>query len=227
MENQKIYTIKISEALKDKCGCPLCTLEERTERDEIERILGASMMEPDVRIKTNELGFCGAHYEKLMKESNRLSLALMLETHLTEFGSKLFANGLLQSAPDPKKQIPLLAKNQASCYLCSRVGGFMSEALAVFLHMYKTDEQMDGKIKEQPYICLKHQKQLFELGQKALPKDLYKKFCKTVNELGLAYTQELIGDINWFCKKFDYRYRNEDWKNSKDAIERAVKFLKD
>ena len=26
-----------------------------------------------------------------------------------------------------------------------------------------------------------------------------------------------------FCKKFDYRYKDEDWKNSKDSVERAVK----
>ena len=36
---------------------------------------------------------------------------------------------------------------------------------------------------------------------------------------------ELRGDVSWFCKKFDYRYENEDWGNSKDAVERAIKFL--
>ena len=29
-------------------------------------------------------------------------------------------------------------------------------------------------------------------------------------------------DISWFIKKFDYRYENESWKNSKDAVERTV-----
>ena len=29
-------------------------------------------------------------------------------------------------------------------------------------------------------------------------------------------------DISWFIKKFDYRYENESWKNSKDAGERTV-----
>ena len=184
-------------------------------------------MEPDVRIKTNELGFCHEHLEDLLKESNRLSLALMMQTHITEFAKKLYANALLQSSPDPKRQVSLLAQKKDSCYLCSRIDTFMSATISTFLHMYKTDEQMDEKIKEQPYICMGHTRQLFALGQKALPKDVYKKFCKTVNELNLGYTQELLGDIDWFCKKFDYRYRNEDWKNSKDAVERAVKFMKD
>ena len=227
MVNEKIYTIKITEALNDKCSCPLCTIERQTQKDEIERILGAAMMEPDVRIKTNEMGFCERHLENLLKESNRLSLALMLQTHITEFSKGLYANALLQSSPDPKKQVSLLTKNKQSCYLCDRVNTFMAATRSAFLYMYKTDPEMDSKIKEQPYICLKHMRQLFEEGQKALPKDLYKKFCKTVNELNLAYTQELLSDIDWFCKKFDYRYRNEDWKNSKDSIERAVNFIKE
>jgi hypothetical protein len=29
-------------------------------------------------------------------------------------------------------------------------------------------------------------------------------------------------DISWFIKKFDYRFENESWKNSKDAVERTV-----
>ena len=56
---EQIYTIPVSEAFEksaaDKsCGCPFCTLYNKLECDELDLILGASMMEPDVRIKTNE-----------------------------------------------------------------------------------------------------------------------------------------------------------------------------
>lgn len=229
MVNEKIYTIRITEAMNEKCGCPLCTAEKKTERDEIERILGASMMEPDVRIKTNEQGFCKNHLELLLKEPNRLSLALMLQTHLTEHAKKLYAGcvPLLQKTPDPKKQLSVLQKNKDSCYLCKRVGDFMSATLSTFLYMYKSDDSFDAKIKEQPFICTKHTRLLFELGAKELRGDVYKSFCKTVNDINLAYAQQLTEDIDWFCKKFDYRYRNEDWKNSKDSVERAAAFLKE
>ena len=36
----------------------------------------------------------------------------------------------------------------------------------------------------------------------------------------------LTDDISWFCKKFDYRYDAEPWYNSKDAVERAIKFIR-
>jgi len=229
MSNEKIYTIKINEAMNQKCGCPLCTLEQQIERDEIERILGASMMEPDVRIKTNEQGFCHRHFEALLKEPNRLSLALMTETHLRELVKKLYADTVLpfQKTPDPKKQLAVLNKNQQNCYLCSRINTFMAQAMGAFVYMYKSDSEFDARLQEQPYICLKHTRKLFEIASKGLSKDLYKKFCQTVNDINIAYATELVSDVNWFCKKFDYRYKDEDWKNSKDSVERAVNFLKE
>ena len=41
-----------------------------------------------------------------------------------------------------------------------------------------------------------------------------------------SYLETLTEDVSWFCKKFDYRYDEEPWYNSKDAVERAVKFLR-
>ena len=41
-----------------------------------------------------------------------------------------------------------------------------------------------------------------------------------------SYMEELSGDVSWFCKKFDYRYNDEPWYNSKDSVERAMKFLR-
>ena len=41
-----------------------------------------------------------------------------------------------------------------------------------------------------------------------------------------GYLAELTEDVSWFCKKFDYRYGDEPWYNSKDAVERAMRFLR-
>ena len=67
---EKIYTIPVNEAF-DACaednekGCPFCEMYRVLQEKELEIILGASMMEPDVRIKTNKQGFCRGHYEKM------------------------------------------------------------------------------------------------------------------------------------------------------------------
>lgn len=213
--------------MSKKCGCPLCTVEEDTENDEAERILGAAMMEPDVRIATNSKGFCNRHLKELMSRPNRLSLALMLSTHMAQFTKDIYSGctPLLQKVPDGKKQYSALDKKRTECYLCNRINGFMSAALDAFIYMYKTDSEMSAKIAEQQYFCIKHTRKLFGLAQKSLSKDLYKKFCSDINAVSSKYAEQLIEDLDWFCKKFDYRYKDEDWKNSKDAVERAVKYL--
>ena len=96
---ERIYTIPVNEAFDASasdpaCGCPICALYRKLEEDELELILGGSMMEPDVRIRTNELGFCGTHFDRLFTRKNRLGLALILESHLAEIKGKLAGGGL-------------------------------------------------------------------------------------------------------------------------------------
>ncbi|MBQ4066913.1 MAG: ABC transporter substrate-binding protein, partial [Clostridia bacterium] len=86
---EQIYTIPVNEAFEmgqedAGRGCPFCRLLRRLELDELDLILGASMMEPDIRKKTNEKGFCPDHYGKMMKRGKRLPLALILQSHLQE-----------------------------------------------------------------------------------------------------------------------------------------------
>ncbi len=227
MSNEKIYTIRISEAMEKKCGCPLCEMQKELEKDETERILGASMMEPDVRKATNEQGFCTRHLESLLAKPSRLSLALILQTHTDELSKKLFSPAPFKKTPDPKKQIQLMEKREKSCYLCGRINRFMTAACAAFAYMYKSMPDFEGKIKEQPCFCLKHLHMLLEAGQSELSKDAYRAFADTLNAVTGKYMQKLSGDIDWFCKKFDYRYKDADWKDSKDAVERAVNLLKE
>ncbi len=228
MSKEKIYTIKITEAMNQKCGCPLCIVQQKLESDELDRILGAAMMEPDVRIKTNEQGFCNVHLDAMYNKSNKLSLALMLHTHLESFSKKLYKDTvpMLKNTPEPKKQRDVLDKKRRTCYLCSRINEFMSATYSAFSYMYKTDPDFDGKMRTQPYFCLKHMRLLMEAASHELSKETYSRFCRTLNDINREYTKQLLGDLDWFCKKFDYRYKDEDWKNSKDAVERAVKFLK-
>ena len=49
--------------------------------------------------------------------------------------------------------------------------------------------------------------------------------AQVMGEINKKYTEKLIGDVRWFAKKFDYRFADEPWYDSKDAIERTVKFI--
>jgi hypothetical protein len=229
---EQIYTIPVNEAFDasaadSSCGCPMCALYRKLEENELELILGASMMEPDVRIKTNELGFCRTHYDMMFTRKNRLGMALTLESHLAEL-SKDLSKGLIGTVigrPDqkPAKRIAVLEK---SCYVCGRVDFHFQHMAETVVLLFDTDENFVEKLKKQPYFCLPHYRLLLEKAAARLGKKALADFADVTERVVKGYMETLSEDVSWFCKKFDYRYENEPWKNSKDSVERAIKFLR-
>ena len=226
---EQIYTIPVNEAFEasaaDKsCGCPFCTLYRKLENDELELILGASMMDPDIRIKTNKTGFCSKHYGDMLKKGNRLSLALMLESHLDELKKEIKDSGF--GGGMGNKPIKRIGELEESCYVCDRITFNFEHMVETAVLLWNTDEAFPAKMKAQPYFCLPHYKMFLQYAQAKLPKKRMQEFCKDVEPIVDNYIEELKEDVSWFCKKFDYRYDEEPWYNSKDAVERAMKFLR-
>ncbi len=217
---EKIYTIPVNEAF-DACaednakGCPFCEMYRRLEEKEIEIILGASMMEPDIRIKTNEMGFCDKHFLQMLKRKNRLGLALMLESHLALLSKDAI------DASDMKK----IGKINDSCYVCSRIKKNFEKMVETTAWLYDKDKAFEEKIKNQSYFCMHHYHKLLTVGRNALNKRKFADFGSLVENVNKNYLESLQEDVSWFCKKFDYRYREEPWGNAKDSLERAIQFL--
>lgn len=226
---EQIYTIPVNEAFEasaaDKsCGCALCSLYRKLEADELDLILGASMMEPDVRIKTNEQGFCRLHYDLMFTRKNRLGMALTLESHLDDLTKEIKDKGLGGGmGTKPIKRITAL---ENSCYTCKRIDFNFKHMVETVVILWNDDPDFDAKLKAQPYICLPHYRMILECGQHRLSKKKQQEFAKICSEVVESYMAELKDDVSWFCKKFDYRYDAEPWYNSKDAVERAMKFLR-
>ena len=226
---EQIYTIPVNEAFEasaaDKsCGCPFCALYNKLENDELELILGASMMEPDVRIKTNKTGFCRTHYDMMFVRKNRLGMALTLESHLDELKKELRDGGL--GGGMGNKPIKRIGELENTCYVCGRIDFNFQHMVETAVLLWNTDENFPAKLKAQPYFCLPHFKMFLQYGQNRLPKKKMQEFAKQVEEIEENYLAELKDDISWFCKKFDYRYDEEPWYNSKDSVERSIKFLR-
>lgn len=226
---EQIYTIPVNEAFEasaaDKsCGCPFCSLYRKLENDELDLILGASMMEPDVRIKTNKTGFCRTHYDMMFVRKNRLGMALTLESHLNELKKEIKDGGL--GGGMGNKPIKRITELEKSCYVCERIAFNFEHMVETAVLLWNTDEAFPAKMKAQPYFCLPHFRMFLQYGQAKLPKKRMQEFAKDVEEIVDGYIEELSGDVSWFCKKFDYRYDEEPWYNSKDAVERSMKFLR-
>ena len=226
---EQIYTIPVNEAFEasaaDKgCGCPFCALYNKLEDNELDLILGASMMEPDVRIKTNKEGFCKTHYDMMFVRKNRLGMALTLESHLDELAEEIKSNKVFASKTP--KAIPRIAELEKSCYVCRRIEFNFEHMIETAVFLWDTDEEFKKKLDAIPYFCLPHYRRLLEYGQKRLSKKDFPVFGAKCEKIVNTYLEELKEDVSWFCKKFDYRYNEEPWYNSKDSVERAMKFLR-
>lgn len=226
---EQIYTIPVNEVFEvcgedHSCGCPFCALYNKLENDELDLILGASMMEPDVRIKTNQEGFCRTHYDMMFVRKNRLGMALTLESHLNELSDEIKSNKLI--APKIPKAVTRISDLEKSCYVCRRIEFNFGHMIETAVLLWSTDEQFKKKLDAIPYLCLPHYRRLLEYGQKRLSKKEFSEFSKKCENIVNTYLDELRSDVSWFCKKFDYRYDTEPWYNSKDSVERAIKFLR-
>lgn len=222
---ESILTIPVNEVFESKCGCPICRMRNTLESRCIEYIMGAAMMEPDVRIETNRLGFCKTHFDQMMLQKNRLSLALMLQTHLQEIEKNIFARkGLFETKKT--KQQKLSAVN-CDCFVCSKIDWGMVRLMVTFFEMFKKSEEFRTQFAEQEFICLPHFDMLMSAADTKLVKNELSDFEAACRQLTKKYLDSLISDVSHYCNMYDYRNAgaNADWGNSRDSIERSVEFL--
>ncbi len=227
---EQIYTIPVNEAFDantdgTSCTCPFCALYDRLQRDEIDIILGASMMEPDIRIKTNEQGFCRDHYKIMLTKNRKLGMGLILESHLNEVEKRLKGKGLPIANMDVKDAISSLSELEGSCYVCGRINKNLTAMIHTAAYLWGSDTAFREKLLRQPYFCLPHYRALVEYASKKMDKRIFRDFYKDIKGVEENYIKTLENDVSWFCKKFDYRYDEEPWYNSKDSVQRSIKFL--
>jgi len=226
---ETIYTIPINETFEagteeNECFCPICRLKANIENKEVDFITGDAMMQPSIRIETNEKGFCRHHFDMFLEGGkSRLALALMLESHLAELYEKTFKKGLFLSG---QKKMKKIEDANHSCYVCEKIDYHFTRILSNAVHMWQKDDEFRKKLRAQKYFCLEHYKTLCELAASSLSKKEAAAFYDDITAVCDRYFNSLRDDISHFCRKFDYRYEDEPWGNSKDSVERAINFLR-
>lgn len=223
-----ICSIPVAEVFEPKEGCPVCRMRNMLEERVLETVMGAAMMEPDVRIQTNVQGFCFSHYKKMLGRRNRLSVALMMESHLAEIEKRVFGEGkpfFLQNSASGKGKAG--EKMAHRCYVCNQVETAMQSLLRNTMVLYENDREFRQLFAQQPAFCLPHYSVLVEAADKHLSKKYRAQLQKDATAVTLSALQELHRDVKHFCDMYDYRNNtpDADWGNARDALERSVQFL--
>lgn len=229
---EQIYTIPINEAYGTDCECPLCFLEKKLERETLDYTLGAAMMEPDFRTISNEKGFCRRHFSMLFDMSNKLALALILDTHLEEIRKKL--NTLSKAASALENQKSGLFKKTGSeefgeslsemlnsvsdgCVVCDKINNTMERYADVLLYMWAKDEEFKAKFDNSKGLCLKHAELLARTAPKSLSSKQSALFLSSIYAKQKGELERIQADIHKFTLKFDYRNKDMEWGTAQDA----------
>lgn len=228
---EHIYTIPINDAFDTDCECPICEFLKNEETQLIDYTLGASMMESDARIITNENGFCKHHFSRLLSSDNKLSLALILETHLDHLRDiiRKDADELKTDKKRLFKKSPLIPdivseydKISDSCVICAKLKNTEDKFIDNIFHLYKKEKEFRDKFYNSKGFCIPHFTLLVSSADKFLFGNMLTEFYKQIYQLEIVHLDRVQEDISWFAKKFDFRYASEDWKNSRDAVPRTT-----
>ena len=231
-------TIPVWDALRLGGTCPLCALRSHTEHTLVDRYLGASVMEPDTRIQVNEKGFCSRHQNMLYQKQNRLGHALMMQSHLDVLRAKVVeafnqadttsGRGLFKRKASAPGENPASAfeKINESCILCDSLDDNMRRYTYSLLHLYENDAAFREAFQASRGVCLHDLPLVLSMAQEKLKGNTYRQFISSLREKTLETLDTNKQDIDWFTLKFDYRNADKPWKNSKDALERTVNFLR-
>jgi hypothetical protein len=180
-------------------------------------------MEPDIRIKTNEEGFCLSHYNIMLRRKRMLGMGLMMESHLFEVEKKVNGKTIFGSKPD--KALEAMGKLEGDCYVCGRINKNLSAMIATAVYLFESDPDFPKRFKGAPYFCLPHYRKMLDYASRKMNKKRFAELYECAHGIQQSYLSSLRKDVSWFCKKFDYRYDEEPWYNSKDSVQRSIKFL--
>lgn len=232
-------TAPVLDAYKTECECPLCKLRIINEDSYVESMLSSAYMEPEYRLRTNEIGFCKRHFELMYNRRNRLGVALMTHTHTQEviksveemLGSgSLKRSGLLASlrgkGGSSADSLPQKIRARIDgCFICEQMGNSIDRYAYTIAQLYFSNSEFKAMFEKSKGFCLPHLALVLEMAEKTLGADQLKTFKDAVAAVEIPNLKRIEGELEWFTLKFDYRNTDKPWGNSKDAPERAINKL--
>ena len=237
---EQLHTIPINDAMEHAGECPFCYMERITEEHAMDFVLGhgASYMEADIREMTDQEGFCRLHFKKMYDYGNSLGNAWILKTltsrHITEmqkvvkdFTPSSNKKRLFGSTSSTGNAIvDWISKREESCFICTMVQNTFQAYMKTFFDLYRKEAEFRQKVASSQGFCISHFKLLCQKADESLSDKDLSEFYQQILPLMEQNMNRIYEDISWFVEKYDYKNKDADWKNSKDAIQRGMQKLR-
>lgn len=228
---EQLYTIPVNDAFDIECECPMCAMYRELEKDAVAFSMGSSYMDDQIREKTDKEGFCSGHAKQIYEYNNSLGMAMVLDTHVDKIirdviklNKKGQKSGLFKKK-DMSGMTSYLKGQEDSCFICNKIKHTFERYLITVYHMWKNDEDFKDKYEKSKGFCITHYRMLLEHAPSHLTGKLLDEYIHITNKIFMDNLERVSEELKWFINKFDYKYKEEPWKNSKDALPRMIEKL--
>ena len=117
-------------------------------------------------------------------------------------------------------------EKESSCFICDSLQKTCQAYFGTFFSLYKKEASFREAVLNGQGFCLTHFGELCDAADHFLSGAQLLDFYDTILPLEKENLSRVYEDISWFIEKYDYRNKDADWKNSKDAIPRGMQKLK-
>ena len=242
----QLETIPVWEAYEKEGECPVCILEEKTEKHYVDFFLGNSVMVPEIRVQVNQSGFCPHHFALLFSGGNKLGLALMTHTHLTELNKRLekqlgkllkaartlSSDGLVKGIRGGQSLSRSLRESSRDysdhncrCMICERLSNTLKRYAFTIVYLWQKESDFRETLQKSKGFCLPHFYFVNEMAAEVLSGRQLAAWIGDVVPLEQGNLRRLETQVHHFTQKFDYRSDGIPWKDARDALPRALQKL--
>jgi hypothetical protein len=230
----KLEISKVHDAYEQGGECPLCTLMDGAEATYLKSFQHSRVMEPNVRVKTNEAGFCPEHYRKLYAGENKLGLGLVVHTHLREKLPSLRASleSLVPAVAAGRRgtarvdaAAAALSSLKARCFICDLLRGDRDRYVFTILYLWGKDPEFPATLRASRGFCVGHFLDLLAGARASLKGDRLEKWCAEVVPLMTASLERLERDLLAFTQLHHDANRGLGTEEQRTALGRTLQKL--
>jgi len=216
VKDKNISHLHVLDAVEKSKTCPLCDLDKASVQKHITDMLYESVNDRGLRKKLEkQKGFCAFHGELIVKHGDALGIAIL---HIDQMQS------LLDCLDNAGSNLPKIKNTDhagwtehSGCAICEAGRAAAKRHMEVFIELMD-DDIMKNYLEKFPGFCSNH---LFRILEKLGKPD----HARYLLKLHVERYKSLLADLKEFCRKNDYRFRNETSGRESDSWQKAVQIV--
>ena len=223
----QLETIPVWDGIQSGSECFICDLMKEALDDNLRFFLGASVMNPETRVRVNSTGFCPEHTAMLVESGHPNSMAVLWETHLEktrEELSKTFQD--MENGKNPKKILATMNENlgerEQGCLICQKMKDRLDRYCFTLPYLWGQDPEFRKAFSESKGFCLHHTAHILRMSIEALDAKQQKEFAASLADLQQRNLDRIAKDLVYMIEHYKSENIRKPWNGCEDAQVRAV-----